>query len=321
MNIRRQVEIVSLSLSLLITTLSITPAYSAEQPEEPAAATAKHPSIIPAPRIADWWFACQAEEIEIHAMSFNIRLGVAEDGPNHWDLRKELVFDVLRDHQPDVVGLQEAWKIQIDALNAAFPEFGMIGRSRQEDPEKGEWCPILYRKDKFEVVSEGTFWLSDNPEKEGTMSWGNSIPRICTWGRFKDKNTGRTFFLYNTHFDHQSQASREKSAVLCRERIATRKPGDEAAIFMGDLNAGEGNLAIKTLEKSLRDTFGELHPGVKLRGTFGGWKGRSDGNRIDYIYVTSKGWKIVEAAILRDHSADNRYPSDHYPVNARLILE
>ncbi len=265
--------------------------------------------------------SAEADEIEIHAMSFNIRLGVAKDGPNHWDLRKELVFDVLRDHQPDVVGLQEAWKIQIDAVNAAFPEFGMIGRSRQEDPETGEWCPILYRKDKFEVVNEGTFWLSDTPAKEGTMSWGNRIPRICTWGRFKDKNTGRTFFLYNTHFDHQSQASREKSAVLLCERIAARKPSDEPAIFMGDLNAGEGNLAIKTLGKSLRDTFGELHPGVKLRGTFGGWKGRSDGNRIDYIYVTSKGWKIVEAAILRDHSVDNRYPSDHYPVNARLILE
>ena len=90
------------------------------------------------------------EELEIHAMSFNIRLGVAEDGPNHWDLRKELVFDVFRDHQPDVVGVQEAWKIQIDALKAAFPEFGMIGRSRQADPGKGEWCPILYRKEKFE---------------------------------------------------------------------------------------------------------------------------------------------------------------------------
>ena len=263
----------------------------------------------------------KAEEIEIHAMSFNIRLGVAKDGPNHWDLRKELVFDILRDHQPDVVGLQEAWKFQIDALKIAFPEFGLIGRSRQANPEEGEWCPIFYRKDKFEVVDEGTFWLSDAPDKEGTMSWGNRIPRICTWGRFKDKTTGGTFFLYNTHFDHQSQASREKSAVLCRDRIASRKPRDEAAILMGDLNAGENNPTNKTLRKSFRDTFGALHPDVKLRGTFGGWNGKSDGNRIDYIYVSPKGWRIVEASILRDHSSDNRYPSDHYPVNTRLILK
>ena len=265
--------------------------------------------------------SAEAEEIEIHAMSFNIRLGVANDGPNHWNLRKELVFDVLRDHKPDVVGMQEAWKIQIDEIQKALPEYGLIGRSRQQEADVGEWCPLLYLKAKYEVLESGTFWLSDTPEKEGSMNWGNKIPRICTWARLNDKKSGRSFFVYNTHFDHQSQASREKSAVLCRERIAARKPGDEAAIFMGDLNAGEGNLAIKTLGKSLRDTFGELHPGVKLRGTFGGWKGRSDGNRIDYIYVTSKGWKIVEAAILRDHSADNRYPSDHYPVNARLILE
>lgn len=232
--------------------------------------------------------AAGPEKTGIPAMSFNICLSVVKDGPNHWDLRKELVFDVLRDHHPDLVSLQEVSKLQIDAPAAVFPKFGMIGRSRQEDPEEGEWCLILYRKDKFAVVSEESFWLSDPPDKEGPMSWGHRIPRICTWGRFKDKKTGHPFFPYNAHFDHESQPSREKSAVLCLERIAAREPADEPAIFMGNLNAGEDNLAIETLGKSLRDTFGELHPGVKSRGTFGGWKGRSDGNQIDYIYVTPK---------------------------------
>jgi endonuclease/exonuclease/phosphatase family metal-dependent hydrolase len=233
-------------------------------------------------------------EDSIEAMSFNIRLGVAKDGRNHWKLRKDLVFGVLRDHKPDVVGMQEAWTFQVDEIQKALPEYGLIGRSRQKEADVGEWCPVLYLKAKYEVLESGTFWLSDTPEKEGSMNWGNKIPRICTWARLKGKQSGRSFFVYNTHFDHKSQSSREKSAVLCAKRIAERKPAGEAAMFMGDLNAGEQNKAITTLGKSLVDT--------------------------DYVYVTPGQWEIVNAKILHDHSTDGRYPSDHYPVSAELKL-
>lgn len=254
-------------------------------------------------------------------MSFNIRLGVAKDGANHWKLRKELVFNVIRDHKPDVVGLQEAWKFQIEEMLKALPDYAMIGRSRQKDPNTGEWCPILYRKAEWKPMESGTFWLSDTPEKEGSMHWGNKIPRICTWGRFKHIATDSTFHLYNTHFDHQSQPSREKSAALCLKRMATRTPAKEAAIFMGDLNAGETNAAIKPLDAALMDTFATLHAKVPAnkRGTFGGWKGRTTGARIDYVYISQEGWGLKEARILHDNT-DGRYPSDHYPVDAKLAL-
>lgn len=267
------------------------------------------------------WVATASAEGSIEAMSFNIRLGVAKDGGNDWKLRKDLVFGVLRDHKPDVVGMQEAWKFQVDELQKALPEYGLIGRSRQKEADVGEWCPVLYRKAKYEVLESGTFWLSDTPEKEGSMNWGNKIPRICTWARLKGKKSGRSFFVYNTHFDHQSQSSREKSAVLCAKRIAERKPAGEAAIFMGDLNAGEQNKVITTLGKSLVDTYGKLFPKGEERGTFGGWVGRKGGARIDYVYVTPGQWEIVNAKILHDHSTDGRYPSDHYPVSAELKLK
>jgi len=259
--------------------------------------------------------------LELRAMSFNIRLGEANDGANHWKLRKELVFGVIRDHKPDVVGLQEAWKFQIDEILEALPEYALIGRSRQEDPEEGEWCPILYRKADWSPIDSGTFWLSDAPEKEGSMSWGNKIPRICTWGRFKHDESGRTFHLYNTHFDHQSQPSREKSSELCLKQIAERSPAEEAAIFMGDLNAGEKNPAIMTLNAVLTDTFEKLHSDVAAnkRGTFGAWTGKTSGERIDYVFTTPGDWELLDARILHDNT-DGRYPSDHYPVDARLKL-
>ncbi len=254
-------------------------------------------------------------------MAFNIRLGVAKDGPNEWNLRRELVFQVFRDHQPDVVGVQEAWKFQIDQMLEALPGYAMLGRSRQSDPVEGEWCPIFYRKEKVEVLESGTFWLSDTPDVEGSKNWGNKIPRICTWAHMKEKGSEKTFYFFNTHFDHQSQDSRAKSAHLCLERIAQREATGDPVILLGDFNAGEENEATLTLQKAMLDTFGELHPDVEDRGTFGGWKGRKDGKRIDYVYVGRNQWNVKEARILHDHSADGRYPSDHYPVDAILQMK
>jgi len=255
-------------------------------------------------------------------MTFNIRLGVAKDGENSWQFRTNMVCDVIRKRQPDFVGMQEAWKFQTDVVLAALPEYAFIGRSRQEDESKGEWCPVLYRRDRFELVKQETFWLSETPDKPASTTWGNQIPRICTWGLFHDRKTGRQLYLYNTHFDHKSQNSREHSALLCRKVISERMPS-APWIFMGDLNAGEDNKAIANLVSDgpgkMADTFRILRPDAKDTGTFNFWKGRTDGSKIDYVYVSSdKTPKVIKAEIIHDHNDEGRYPSDHYPVWAVL---
>jgi len=271
--------------------------------------------------------------LEVSVMSFNIRYGMADDGPNHWDKRKELVFDVLRKHRPDVVGLQEALGFQIDEVCKALPQYAMIGGGRDDGKTKGEYSAILYRRERFEVEQSGTFWLSDTPEVPGSITWGNACTRICTWARFVEAKTGRAFYHYNLHLDHISQPSREKSVVLLAERIRNRKR-PEPLVVTGDFNAGENNPAILFLKGKatvpgkdsanvenpvpMVDTFRVLHPDANDVGTFHNFKGDRTGDKIDFVLTTSD-VQALDAQIIRD-AADGRYPSDHFPVTARIRL-
>lgn len=271
--------------------------------------------------------------IELHVMSFNIRYGTAGDGDNHWLKRYPLVFDVFKNHAPDIVGVQEALHFQLAAIEKAAPAYARIGVGRDDGATKGEYTAILYLREKYEVLDQGTFWLSDTPGKVASTSWGNSITRICTWGRFREKSSGRAFYVYNVHLDHRSQVSREKSVELVIRRINGRTV-KEPFVITGDFNAGESNTAIRYLlgrsryvadlegrsapVPDLVDTFRVCRPGAVDVGTFGGFTGRRRGEKIDYIFAQAQA-NVLEARILYDREG-GRYPSDHYPVEARLVL-
>ena len=270
-------------------------------------------------------------DTSLRVMSFNIRYGTANDGENSWKNRHGMVADVLDRHDPDIVGLQEALLFQIEQIREALPEYVMIGVGREDGKRRGEYSAILYRRDRLGVEESGTFWLSDTPEIPGSITWGNACTRICTWGRFVMKDSGKAFYLFNTHFDHVSQYSRDRSAVLLAERIGGRAHKDPV-IVTGDLNAGEDNPAVQYLKgewkrpesgdnpaknrSPLVDSFRLLHPDASEVGTFNRFAGRSSGPKIDYIFVLPH-MKVLEAAILHDNE-NGRYPSDHFPVIARL---
>jgi endonuclease/exonuclease/phosphatase family metal-dependent hydrolase len=258
-------------------------------------------------------------------MSFNIRYGTANDGDNHWKQRREFLLDVTREANADLIGLQEALDGQVRELLEALPDYAVVGVGRDDGRTRGEYAAILYRRDRFRVSDAGTFWFSDTPEVIASRSWGNSITRICTWARFVDRD-GRAFWHYNVHLDHQSQPSRERSAGLLAERIAARRAPDEPAIVTGDFNAGEANPAVTRLTAAQGDapamyvdSFRVRHPDEKVAGTFNGFKfGTTTGDKIDYVLVPP-GTEVLDAAIIRTSRAD-RYPSDHFPVIARIVL-
>lgn len=262
-------------------------------------------------------------------MSFNIRYGSAGDGPNHWNLRKDLVFSVLEDQLPDVVGLQEALGFQITQITDAVPGYTSIGVGRDDGKTKGEYSALLYRSDRFKVQDSSTFWLSETPTVVASMSWNTACTRICTWALFKDKISERSFYVYNLHLDHVSQEARVNGVRLVLERIAQRKT-QVPAFITGDFNAGETNPAItqikgpaftvktntKTQPRSVHmvDTFRTIHPDAKPVGTFNSWKGAATGQKIDYVFAMDH-LTILSADILRMHR-NSRYPSDHFPVVA-----
>ena len=257
-------------------------------------------------------------------MTFNIRYGTAKDGENEWSARREMLFDVVRSTNPDLLGLQEALDFQIDEIVAAVPGYAVVGVGRDDGAEKGEYSAILFRKDRFHVAEAGTFWFSDTPSVIASKSWGNQITRICTWARLIDRD-GRGFYHFNLHLDHQSQPSRERSTVLLRGRIDTRAVPDPV-IVTGDFNVGEANPALATLTvpggngaPAFLDTFRVLHADVKDAGTFSGFKfGTGGPDKIDYVLV-QPGTEVMSAEIVR-YSRNNRYPSDHFPVISRVRL-
>ena len=258
-----------------------------------------------------------AQAAPLTVMSFNIRYGTANDGDNHWLKRREQVFTLLREQQADVVGLQETLHGQIDEILSAVPGYGYVGVGRGDGRQAGEYAAILYRAARLQVRRSDTFWFSDTPGVVKSTSWGNQIERICTWAYFEDRE-GPAFYAFNVHLDHQSQPSRERSVALLLTRIGERDPR-APVVVTGDFNAGEGNPAAVAMRASFRDSFRVLQPDAKEVGTFNGFKiGQTAGEKIDFVFV-EPGTEVLEAAIVRT-SRDGRYPSDHFPVTARIRL-
>ena len=253
-------------------------------------------------------------------MSFNIRYGTAKDGENAWAARREMLFDLVRREDADLIGLQEALDFQIREILAAAPAYAVVGVGRDDGKTSGEYSAILFRRDRFHVADAGTFWFSDTPSAVASKSWGNRITRICTWARFVDRD-GSAFWHYNVHLDHESQPSRERSTELLAKRIESRPFAGEPVVVTGDFNVGEDNPALRSLVGAgFLDTYRARHPSEKEAGTFSGFKAeRTGGPKIDYVLV-QPGTEVISADILRTHR-DGRTPSDHFPVMARVRMK
>lgn len=253
----------------------------------------------------------------LSVMSFNLRYATANDGDDAWPRRRGLLFAVVREARPDLIGTQEGLADQLDELRAGLGDgWAQVGVGRDDGRRAGEFAAILYRTERLERVEDGTFWLSDTPDVPGSATWGNRVTRICTWARFTDRASGTRFRVVNCHFDHESQPSRERSAALLLERV--RAFGAEPVIVTGDLNAGETNPAVRSLLTALRDSYRMLHPQDSVVGTFHGFRGDSTGEKIDVVLATPDVTPLT-AAIVRT-ALGGRYPSDHFPVTALLRL-
>ena len=166
--------------------------------------------------------ALPAPAAPLTVMSFNIRLGIANDGEDHWTKRREQLFALLREQRADVVGLQEAMHFQLEEIVRAVPGYDWVGVGRSDGRQAGEYSAILYRTARLTPRRSDTFWFSDTPTVPGSMSWGNRYERICTWAYFEDRE-GPAFYAYNVHLDHESQPSRERSADLLMRTVECTK--------------------------------------------------------------------------------------------------
>lgn len=252
--------------------------------------------------------------------TFNVRCDFAHDGEQRWEQRKDRLAAALQQWQPDVIGMQEPLSYQLDFIREALPAYDSVGVGRDDGQSAGEFCPVFFRRDRFRLMDSGTFWFSDTPSVPGSKSWGNCIPRLCTWVRLTDLEAASpgpsAFTFYNLHLDHESQPSRERSVSLLRERIQAAP--EEAAIVVGDFNAAPDNPAILALSASpspvpvsaLSQRFAEPP------GTFHGFTGQASGGPIDYVFLSPQ-WEVMGAEVLSGDGS-TPYISDHFPLAVAL---
>ena len=249
-----------------------------------------------------------AEAQPVRFLTFNIRYANKDDGPDQWENRRDTVAAIIN-READIVATQEALPVQIADLTERLKEFTVVSRTREVSEKEGEACAVFFRKDRFEATASGTFWLSDTPDVPGSKSWGNKLPRICTWIVLKEKATGRELRVFATHLDHQSEEAKKMGAALVADRAAA-VPG--TTIVLGDFNARWGDPATTAFAESAGWKEAWRTAGKGEGGTFNGWRDQGPFIHIDYIFVREG--KIRAARILREKTPAGRQASDHFPL-------
>lgn len=267
-------------------------------------------------------FACTPgfTQDSINVMTFNIRYDNRDD-PNPWPDRKGEVASII--NRADIIGLQEALKTQIDDIAERLPDHAWFGVGRDDGKAKGEYTCIFYRKDRVELLNQGTFWLSETPDAVASMSWDTSLTRICTWGELIEPQSKKRFFIFNTHFDHRGRQAREESAKLIAQK-AKQLSNDAPVILMGDFNSREDSNAYKTLVGSFYDTrYFTGRPSEGPHATFTNWTKVGEGSPIDYIFILKANSQSLQARrhVVVDEMFRGFYPSDHLPVMAEIELK
>ncbi|MEG0808186.1 MAG: endonuclease/exonuclease/phosphatase family protein [Alistipes sp.] len=268
----------------------------------------------------------------LNVATYNVRnnnnTGDALQG-NGWQNRLPVISKLIQFHDFDLFGSQEVMNGQLNDLLAALPDYGFIGVGRDDGRQGGEYSPVFYKKARLELLKSGNFWLNEHPETPG-LGWDAACTRICSWGEFKDKATGKIFYLFNTHFDHVGVVARAESCRLILKKMK-QIAGSSTVVLMGDFNTPQSDevYRILTREGHLDDAFCTAQIHYAQNGTFNNFDpmGKDDA-RIDHILV-DPAIKVVRYGILTDHywstNADGqpqlRTPSDHYPVATQLLLK
>jgi len=250
----------------------------------------------------------------ISVLTLNLRFGLAGDGPNRWEARREVYPDFFSRYPVDFMAFQEANDFQIEDLGRMLPGCGLIGR-RKPAPPFWQNNVIFFRK-PWTCLSSDYFFLSDTPgipSRSPESRW----PRQCIIGLFESGK--RRLACVNTHFDFDAQVQ-EKSAHLILERLAAFPPA-VPVLLMGDFNASPGDACYRVLteppvcrlpgDRPFVNCFRPPYPG-----THHGFSGTASGRHIDWILY--RGALVPIEARVIEEPIEDIYPSDHFPLVARF---
>lgn len=251
---------------------------------------------------------------DLRVMTFNIRFDYLPDTANAWTRRGPDVARTIEEAHPDVVGMQEVLHYQLLDILKGLPGYQHLGHGRDDGLEAGEYSPVLYRTDRFQLIDQNQFWLSEHPNIPGSMSWGTACTRIATWALLLDRQSSDTVLVINTHFDHISEEARQHGAMMIDSFLRQQEVRD--VWCMGDFNATLSDGALQPLEKDYQEARQTAAVTEGPSFTFHGFTGAGkEGNIIDHIFFRCPDWVIEEYKVITRMYKGN-YPSDHFPVLA-----
>jgi endonuclease/exonuclease/phosphatase family metal-dependent hydrolase len=259
-------------------------------------------------------------QTEVKVMSYNIRLDLKSDGENQWDKRKDVVTAQMNFYGADFIGAQEVLHNQLEYLQKNLDGYNYIGVGRDDGKTAGEYSCIFYKKDKYDVIEQSTFWLSPTPGLP-SKGWDAALNRVCTYGLFRDKKTKQLFWVFNTHFDHVGKTARLESAKLIHEKIMSLNKKNYPVIVAGDFNSkpdeppAQFMMSVMNNSRDLsRLVFGPVDTWNAFRFS------EVPRNCIDYIFTSKDNRVRVEKFATLTDSYEMKYPSDHFPIIAHMIL-
>lgn len=258
---------------------------------------------------------------EIKVMSYNIRLELKSDGENWWELRKDRVAGLMNYYEADFIGMQEVLQNQLNYLKDNLVGYDYIGVGRDDGKEAGEYSCLFYKKDKFTLIQQSTFWLSPTPDIP-SKGWDAALNRVCTYGLFKNNKTKKFVWVFNTHFDHIGKEARLESAKLIIKKIKELNTKNYPVVLTGDFNSRPEDDPIQFICSNMKDsrTISEMVYGNADTWNAFQFDKKPDG-RIDYIFINDPAkMKVKKFATITD-SYDKKYPSDHFPVLATMEIK
>ncbi len=262
----------------------------------------------------------------MRVLTINLRFENEADGPNNWPFRKEMVAQVINRFSPHILGTQEGFRSQAEDLAELIPRYCLRDIHRYWDPGRMYPC-IFYNPQEISIKESGDFWLSETPHIHGSLSWGSSHPKLATYAHCEVLETGKKFLFCDAHLDNVSAEARKRGALVLLEQLETINKSELSLIVVGDFNGPPSSPehGILTGEQTFQGKTGKLRDVWHIMGypeeeaeTYHNFEGIGRSGRIDWILV-SREVAVEEATIIRD-SFNGRYPSDHFPVGAKLRL-
>lgn len=255
---------------------------------------------------------------EIKVMTYNIKYDNINDTVNNWNDRKEKLVELIEHYSPSFIGMQEALHRQVAYIDSSLTGYTYIGVGREDGKQKGEYSEIHYDSTRYKVLEHDTFWLSDTPNKP-SVGWDAALERICTYGLFENRETGKKLWFFNTHFDHKGETARKNSAQLIVDKIEKINTDNLPVVLTGDFNLAPDEKPIQTIKSYMED--GQDITQTPFYGPTGSFNGFDSemilDRRIDYIFV--KNFIVKSYTHIDDRLENLKYISDHLPVLATLV--